>query len=58
MTEDLPNNAAADVTDELEAEGIATCKSSADMVLRLKPILADQHLRVRKDVTKQGDRLK
>jgi methylmalonyl-CoA mutase cobalamin-binding domain/chain len=43
LTEDLPNNAAADVSNELEAEGVATCKTSADMVLRLKPILAAQH---------------
>ena len=43
LTEDLPNNAAADVSGELESEGVATCKTSAEMVLRLKPILAAQH---------------
>jgi len=40
LTEDLPGHPAADVSSQLEADGVAACQSSADMVRRLKPTLA------------------
>jgi methylmalonyl-CoA mutase cobalamin-binding domain/chain len=43
LTEDLPDHPAADVSGQLEATGVAACLSSADMVRRLKPMLASLH---------------
>ena len=43
LTEDLPGQPAADVRDQLEADGVAACQSSADMVRRLKPTLVSLH---------------
>jgi methylmalonyl-CoA mutase cobalamin-binding domain/chain len=43
LTEDLPGHPAADVREQLEADGVAACQSSADMVRRLKPTLASLH---------------